>query len=312
MPYEKTAFSSPSIARPSPSTARLFRLSVRPPARTARLVLMAAAAWLGLSNHSSLAGVPSEAAPASIASSNRPQKIRELVEDLGYGADIQHVDAAIPYLTAQVAPNDPAWNSSNPRWRSVSALIGQNLRADAQTQFSESEAAIVDNAVRAMSDGVVREDLDASLAFFGSPTGRRYLDLQHALMDLSVEVNLQRDASASIPSVENLDTRKRVLGFWLPIVFIHAMYGPGPADRALDSAYRSFSRPRGPQLDALAQRYAEDFPQFEQFLNSASFRRIVEAEKATEHVMPEPDLVTFFTAEAKQHASEWRAASQRP
>jgi hypothetical protein len=275
-------------------------------------MLILAAASLGSFAQAALARVASEPDSPAIASSTRPQKIRELVADLGYGADIKHVDAAIPTLTANVASDDPAWNSANPRWRSVSALIGQNLRADAEAQFSESEAAIVENAVRAMSDGVVREDLDAALAFFHSPTGRRFLDLQHALMDLSVEVNLERDTAASSPSVENLDTRKRVLGFWFPILFIRVMYGPGTADRAVDTAYRSFSRPRGPELDALAQRYAEDFPQFEQFLQSASFRRIIEAEKTTERVMPEPDLATFFTAEAKQHASEWRAASRGP
>jgi len=85
--------------------------------------------------------------------------------------DIKHVDAAVPYLTANTSPNDSSWNSTNPRWRPVSALIGRTLRADAEAQFSEAEAAIVENAVRAMSDGVVREDLDAALAFFRSPAG---------------------------------------------------------------------------------------------------------------------------------------------
>ena len=280
------------------------------PCSTAGRVLIIAAAWLGSSSQTALASPPSPPDSSAIASSTRPQKIREVVADLGYGADIQHVDAAIPYLTANVAPDDPTWNSSHPRWRSVGALIGQNLRTDAQTQFSESEAAIVENAVHAMSAGVVRDDLDAALTFFRSPTGRRFLDLQHSLMDLSVEVNLDRDTGASSPSVENLDTRKRVLGLWLPIVFLRVMYGPSTADRATDTAYRSFSRPRGPELDSLAQRYAEELPQFEQFLQSESFRRIIDAEKATEHVMPEPDLATFFAAEAKQHAAEWRAASR--
>jgi len=102
------------------------------------------------------------------------------------------------------------------------------------------------------------------------PDRRRYLDLQHALMDLSVEVNLQRDASASIPSVENLDTRKRVLGFWLPIVFIHAMYGPG-RPIALWTRRIDHSAGRGAAARCPGATLCEDFPQFEQFLNSASF-----------------------------------------
>ena len=279
----------------------------------APLRLMIVAACLGPFAQSALAGLPSEpdSAPA-ISSSTRPQKIRELVADLGYGGDIKHVDAAVPYLTANTSPNDSSWNSTNPRWRPVSALIGRTLRADAEAQFSEAEAAIVENAVRAMSDGVVREDLDAALAFFRSPAGHRFLEMQRSLSDLSIEVNLERQTVVGNPSVENLDARKRVLGLWLPLVFIRVMYGPETADRAMDAPYQSFSRLRGRELDVLARQYAEDLPQFEQFFQSASFRRIVDAQKAAEHKTPEPDLAAFFTAEAKQHAAEWQAAARAP
>ncbi len=303
----------------------MFMKKTLPPARRCStrpahpLALLVTAACLGSLAPGAFAGLPSGAgmgtgpAPASsAASSTRPQKIRELVADLGYGADIQHVGAAVPYLTANVAPSDPTWNSSNPRWHSVSALIGRDLRTDAEAQFSESETAIVENAVRAMSDGVVREDLDAALTFFRSPAGHRFLDLQRSLIDLSIEVNLERQTVSGTPSVENLDARKRVLGSWLPIVFIRVMYGPETADRAMDAPYQSFSRLRASQLDALAREYAEDLPQFEQFLQSASFRRIVEAQKEAEHKTPEPDFATFFAAEAKQHAAEWQAASRAP
>lgn len=289
----------------------MLRKKMLPSAQsTNRFVLLIAAAALGslAQAPAALARLSAEPDAAAIAASSRPQKIQELVADLGYGADITHVDAAMPYLTAHVAPQDPAWNRLNPRWRPVSALIGQNLRADAQTQFAEAEAAIVDNAVRAMSDGVVREDLDAAVAFFRSPTGRRFLDLQHSVMDLSIQVNLQRDTVVGSPSVENLDARKRILGLWLPVVFLRVMYGPDTADRAMDAAYQSFSRLRGAEVDSLARRYAEDMPQFEQFLQSPSFRRIVDAEKAAQHKTQEPDLATFFAEEAKQHAAEWRAA----
>jgi hypothetical protein len=274
---------------------------------------MFAAACLGPFAQAALAGLPSEPDPTSaIGSSTRPQKIRELVADLGYGADIKHVDAAVPYLTANASPNDPTWNSTHPRWRSVSALIGRNLRADAEAQFSEAESAIVESAVRAMSDGVVHEDLDAALAFFRSPTGHRFLELQRSLSDLSIEINLERETVVGSPSVENLDARKRVLGLWLPIVFIRVMYGTETADRAMEAPYQSFSRLRGRELDALARQYAEDMPQSEQFLQSASFRRIVDAQKAAEHKTREPDLASFFTAEAKQHAAEWQAAARGP
>lgn len=288
----------------------LIRKTLRsvPRGSTAGWGLLIAIAWLGSSTQAAFAGLPTDPDPLGIASTSRPQKIQELVTDLGYGADIKHVDAAVPRLTADVAAGDPTWNDTHPRWRAVSALIRRDLRADADAQFSEAEAAIVDNAVRAMSDGVIHEDLDAALTFFRSATGRRFLELQRSLVDMSIEVNLERNAASGGPSVENLDARKGVLGMWLPIVFIRVMYGPETAERALDAAYQSFSRVRGPALDALARRYAEDMPQFEQFLQSAAFRRIVAAEKAAEHKTTEPDLATFFAEEARQHASQWRGA----
>jgi hypothetical protein len=293
----------------------MFRMKTLRPAHrrsTIPVGLRVAAISLGWFAQAALATLPSSPDAPATASSTRPQKIRELVADLGYGADIKHVDAAVPYLTAHVAPNDPTWNSTHPRWRSVSALIGRNLRSDADAQFSETEAAFVENAVRAMSDGVVREDLDAALAFFRSPTGRRFLDLQQSLFNLSIEVSLERETVAGSPSVENLDARKRVLGLWLPLVFIRVMSGPETADRAMDGPYQSFSRLRARELDVLARQYAEDLPQSEQFLQSASFRRIVDAEEAAEHKTPEPDFTTFFAAEAKRHASEWQAAFRGP
>jgi hypothetical protein len=97
---------------------------------------------------------------------------------------------------------------------------------------------------------------------------------------------------------------------WLPIVFIRVMYGPETADRAMDAPYQSFSRLRGRELDALARQYGGDLPQFEQFLQSASFRRIVDAQRAAEHKAREPDFAAFFAAEAKQHAAEWQAAAR--
>ena len=229
---------------------------------------------------------------------------------LGYGGDTKHIDVAIPYLATNIAPTDPAWNRTHPRWAEVCALIRHNLHDDAQEAFAEAEAAVARSAERAMMDGVVAEDLDAALTFFRSATGRHFLELQNALIDLSIEVGLERDTEASSPSVENFDSRRRVLDMWLPIVFMRAMYGPNFADRAIDSAYRRYSRLRGAQLDALAERFAADMPQFEQFTRSVSFTRIMKAEKEAQQLTPPPDLPAFFAAEAKRHAADWHAAYQ--
>jgi len=269
---------------------------------------IAVAALLGSAAHPAGPGAPAgEANPPAAARQTRPQQIEELIAYLGYGGETKHIDVAIPYLAANVAPSDPTWNKTHPRWRAVSALVGRNLHDDAQEAFAEPEAAIVRNAVRAMSDGVVREDLEGALAFFRSRTGRHFLELQNSLIDLSIEVSLEKDTEAGV-TVENLDARKRVLDLWLPIVFIRAIYGPQSADRTIDAAYQKYSRLRGPQLDALAQRFAEDLPEFEKFAQSASFGRIIEAERRAEEQTPAPNLPAFFAAEAKRHASDWHAA----
>ena len=283
---------------------------MRPAALAALAALMAAAPLLGSSANPAESNPPAGAKAAAPARQNRPEKIRELVDYLGYGDEAKHTDAAIPALSADVAADDPSWNSTHRRWKAVGALIGKNLRTDAQSEFAQSEAAIVAAAVHAMSDGVVAEDLDSALAFFHSTTGRRFMDLQNSLIDLSIEVNLAKDTESGAVSAENLDARKRVLELWLPIVFVHSMLDPQSAYRATDAVYTKFSRLRGPQLDALAQRYADDLPQFEAFTQSVSVGRIIRALRSIGREVPPPNMAEFFAAEVKRHAAEWRAAYQ--
>jgi hypothetical protein len=272
------------------------------------VAVVVAAALLGSPAYPADTNPPTGANPVAAEQRlTRPQKIEELVGYLGYGGDLKHTDAAIPYLAANVAPGDASWNKTHRRWQTVSALIGRDLREDAQEAFAESEAAIVHSAERALTDGVVSEDLDAALGFFRSATGRRFLELQNSLIDLSLEVSLEQDTGAEV-SVENFDARRRVLELWLPVVFLHSIYGPQAADRAVDAAYQKYSRLRGPQLDALAQRYAADLPLFENFTRSVSFGRIIGAAKETGQGLSAPNLSAFFAAEAKRHASDWHAA----
>lgn len=274
---------------------------------TARVALLLAAALSGSPAWPESLNEPASANPNAAARLTRPQKIAELVVDLGYGDDIKHTDAAIPLLAANVAPGDPSWNRTHRQWPAVSALIGRNLREDAEAAFAETEAAIVQSAQRALSDGVVSDDLDAALAFFHSTTGRRFLELQHTITDMSIEVGLEQDTGATV-SVENLDARRHVLELWLPIVFLRSIYGPQAADRAVDAAYQKYSRLRGPELDLLAQRYAEDLPSFEQFTRSVAFGRVINAAKETGQGLSAPNLSAFFATEVKRHASEWHAA----
>jgi len=255
---------------------------------------------------------PLKADPPPPVRQTRAQKIAELTADLGYGADIKHVDAAIPYLAKNVAPADPTWNSTHRRWAAVCAMIKSNLRDDAEQAFAEAEASIVENAEHALNDGAVGGDLDGALAFFRSNPGRHYLELQNVLTDMSIGISLDSDADATGVSVENLDARKRLLELWLPVIFIRAIYPPRIADRSIEASYEKFSQLRGAQLDALAQRYADELPQFEAFIQTASFGRIINAEKLAGQATPAPNLSDFFAAEARRHASEWHAAYLAP
>jgi hypothetical protein len=159
---------------------------------------------------------------------------------------------------------------------------------------------------------VVGEDLDAGLAFFRSEPGRRFQALQDAMTDLSIGISLEKDADASGVSVENLDVRKRILESWLPIVFIRAVYQAQTVERSIDAVYAKFSKLRGRELDALAQTYAGELPQFEAFIHSASFGRIIDAERLADKSTPVPNLAEFFAAEAARHGAEWRAAYMAP
>jgi hypothetical protein len=242
---------------------------------------------------------------------NHPQKVAELTADLGYGSELKHIDAAVPYLARNVLPNDPAWNSTNARWPAVCTLIRQNLRDDAQEAFAGTEAAIVDKAEHVLNDSVSDAQIDGTLAFFKSAPGRHFLELQDSMTEMSVAVGLDSDPGTG-SVVDNLDARKRVLQLWLPVVFIRVMYPPSSADWAVDTVYQQFAKKRGQQLDALAQRYADDLAQFEAFVKSDNFNKIMDAEKSTGQDTPSPNLTTFFSDEARKRAAQWHAAAAPP
>jgi len=249
--------------------------------------------------------------PASVPRT-RPQKIAELTADLGYGEDLKHVDAAVPYLAKNAVTGDSTWSPAHPRWAAACALIRQNLRDDAQAAFGETEAAIVDHAQHALDDSVDTADLDAVLAFFRSPPGRRYLELQSALTDMSIEIGLDDEPAPGPNIVENLDERRHVVQQWLPIVFLRVMYQDPSAELTLNSVYERFARKRGPQLDALAKRYASEIAKFDAFTDSESFAKVLNAEKHAAKDLPSPNLAAFFSAEATKHALAWRAAALPP
>jgi len=263
---------------------------------------------MGLMGALCLAG----AAAADALHETRSQKIAELTADLGYGDDLKHLDAAIALLAADVAPGDPEWNPTHPRWPAVRGVIKTDLHDDADRIFGETEVAIREGALQALEVGVVGDDLDFALAFFRSGTGGHFRDLQFALTDLSIQISLERQTAASGDAVDNLDVRRRIVELWLPIVFIRSVYPPQTAERTIDTAYEQFSKLRGPQVDALAKRFADDLPQFTNFVHSASFGRIIEAEKLASQRAPAPNLTAFLTAEERRHAAAWHAAYLAP
>jgi exonuclease III len=258
-----------------------------------------------------LAPAPLRADPPPVARQNHPQKVAEVAADLGYGSELKHIAAAVPYLAKNVLPNDSTWNSTNARWPAVCTLIRQNLRDDAQEAFSGTEAAIVEKAEHVLNDAVSDAQIDATLAFFKSAPGRHFLELQESMTEMSVEVGLDGDPGTG-NVVDNLDSRKRVLQLWLPVVFIHVMYPPSSADWAVDTVYQQFAKKRGQQLDALAQRYADELAQFEAFVKSDNFNKIIDAEKQTGQDTPSPNLATFFSDEARKRAAQWHAAAAPP
>jgi len=280
------------------NTARRNRLSFS--------LLGAAAATMALAPHLL------RAQTTSGAHLTRPQKIADLVADLGYGRDTEHIDAAVPYLAKNALADNPGWGPSNPRWPAVCDLIRENLREDAQAAYGETEAAIVDTARHALSDSAELADIDAALAFFKSLPGRHFLELQNSLTDMSVEVGLDDAPDAAGNAVDNLDARRRLLQLWLPIVFIRIMYQGPTAELTLNATYDRFARKRGAQLDALSQRYGGELARFEAFLDTDSFAKILIAEKHASKQIQTPNLSLFFGEEARKHAADWRAAALHP
>jgi hypothetical protein len=250
---------------------------------------------------------------ASKAQSNRQQDITELRSDFQVGLDAQHVDMAIKYMAKAIAPDDPAWNEKNPRWATVSALVGKHLHEDATVAFA-GESAIAQSWEHAIGLSLSNNDIDTLLAFFRSDLGRRYLELQNAIDDLVIEERFRVATNGvGTASAAAAALRRRVLDLWMSVIMIRGTMAPHASATIVAMIYTSFDKHGlGPELELLSRRFSADLDGFEIFAKSAAVSAVLDTVRRMPNDSNASNTAEFFSSELKRHGQEWQAAYSSP
>ncbi len=262
--------------------------------------------------------------PVSSIQPGREVKVTELRRDLRLGLHPELFDAFIPAFAKGVAPKDPTWNPTHPRWASVCALIAKDLHEDTMSAPPQDLVSWSASWNHALDEAVPEVDLDQLLTFLRSRSGQRYREFERLLQGLASQVIMQgigdgsntvEDLRASSAAPWMVAARKRLLDVEVPVARIRLNFEALP-NVSVVTSYEALLRFRGPELDSLVSEFLSDLSEFEAFVRSPAMRKVIDARKletssykAKKNRLPGLD---FLGAEQAKHAPEWLAVYRSP
>jgi ankyrin repeat protein len=275
-----------------------------------------------------------KASPASVGSPDAVA-LAKIVQVLGGGArDDQSIsfDMFAALQMRVIAPDDPGWKRSNPRWVALFNTVKQDLTHDVEPALEASLADGVRELGGVLEARLTAGDVRQLLAFYRSDRGQRYIAFQKQIGAIQAQGIAQLTAGlmgagaspapSDGPSKDRLNARRRVLtNSWGSLIVSGALSSalgptsntqePGPGD-FLNAVSDVAARTHGPEIDALEQRYASDLPQFEAFHRSPAAKSLLSAMKAAfQQAAARPEASAPFKDALErsiaQHTPSWRA-----
>jgi ankyrin repeat protein len=286
------------------------------------------AAVQGQSNGAVVNG-PTASAPGVV--SPEVLALARIVRGLGGEDQRQSFDIFAALRMRMIAPDDPGWNRSNPRWMALFNTVKQDLQRDLEPALQASGTKALGDLAAALESHLAAGEVGQLLAFYRSDKGQRYSAFQQRVGAIQAQgisqltvglvgagaIPSARDA----PSKERLDARRRVLGdSWISLMVPDALSSlPGRGAQMSDpksflsSMSDVIAKTHGPELDALEQEYASDLSQFEAFHQSPAARSLLSAMRAAmQQAAARPQSSDPFKVALErsiaQHAPSWRAA----
>lgn len=228
-----------------------------------------------------------------------------------------------------IAPDDPSWNHSNPRWVALFHTVKQDLRDDAEPALEASLADAHHELAATLGARLSTDEVDRLLAFYDSAEGQRYIGFESELADIQAQ-GMSQSMTAAIgaatpprtdaPSEERLNMRRRMLeNSWGSMLVQEAtsvatdQHSPEPGKSLIFAAMLgAVAKTRGPEIDALERTYGTDLARFEQFQASAVAKALLSALKGGfQQDAAQPKGADQFKAAIDHsvalHAASWKA-----
>ncbi len=258
---------------------------------------------------------------------------RDLLRSLG-NAEPKTPEVLVTAIVRKIAPTDPQWRPSNPRYVTLFHSVQHDLDTDLQPVLRKQATARVD-----MLAAPIKSNLDATavsqlLAFYRSPMGGRYLQFQEGVSRVvsqgMAEITRGLFGGGPAPtalqqpaSPEVIEQRQRLMmNSWLVLATASPKTGPasgsthaepGP-DEAMGGMLGTIALLHGQELDQLQRTFGPDLPRFSDFHKSDAMRaalaalRGATAPKSGAGPSTEAEFKAALEQSVTAHGGAWKAA----
>ncbi|MFM0367637.1 DUF2059 domain-containing protein, partial [Paraburkholderia sediminicola] len=183
-----------------------------------------------------------------------------------------------------VDPGNPAWNTADPRWATISDVIGRDCIAQHDRTFKKivpaMSSALHDSLARSYATRLSKADADALIRYYSSDEGRRFLDFQVRVsrtigLGIGRAFGVGAARSAGKPAAEVMKVRMDLLQlsrlFATQIVTSEDDRGAGrdtTGTAAIAIMAVAVATAQGDSLDNIRHAYSADLPGFATFVAS--------------------------------------------
>jgi hypothetical protein len=252
----------------------------------------------------------------------RLKQLDELITYLGVLSQQKSASELSVALSMQmVAPGDPTWNPSHPRWTVVHDLVSRDLALDLGAANAAAERATKPLWERHLSRELPTSELQYLLDFYRSPRGIRYRDFQRALDEARISAateyltrplaQRQRTSKAS-PELQALGERANALSLTAILARNEAAPPAGAHSTASVAQDPSLSDRFASDFRQLEVQYKDELDAFRAFNESPAIASVRKAALSVTNELPDvPEYQRQFMlslGEPLKRSAEWQAA----
>jgi hypothetical protein len=253
-----------------------------------------------------------------------------LGDQLSHPADLDDakskklLDVISNAATKSLDQNNKDWNASSPKWQVVYDRVHADLESEMPTIREELES----QTHKLQKDGeaeiaahLSQSDVDAILAFYGTPEGQRYQEFAPKA-DRILTLGMRNLASLGTPGsgqqAAAQATREQSTQYIKMLMLSHTYLSIVAASQAQEdpTGYAGVVgfgigvavRDNPQELEALDKKYAADLTSFEAFTKTDAAQHLWMATGQTMLRMAKDNsLTSIFTTAVQRHESDWKA-----